>query len=407
MIDKPRLVVDISLYDDHIDAKLLKKAGVAAVIVRSGSGMQRDPKFVSNAQAVADAGLILMAYYWDDILCDPTNQAMWAVEDIARTGLPVKFIWADQEQWWTSWSAWHSARKGEIPYSAVPRASAANISLHNRIFAGALHALYPQSGVYSNYGFVTSWAQPIKDWLGLFPLWVAHFGRQPRPPISTTWETLQKEWMPNYPLLIPPGGKEEWIFGHQFTGDAFRLPGIYDAANKPMLTDVSIFEEEFLKVISAGQVPPPPPENPDPSVPPEGAPEYFVNVGVLNVRSGPGTSYKIVGWLNRNTVVKIDKIQDQWAHLEGGTSWAWGPYLTAVGPVVTPTPVDPPEDEDGLDEYYVNVPAVNVRNGPGTANDIIGKLYKNARVFVREIQGDWAHLDNQSWVFAAYLTRVI
>ena len=33
MIENPRLVVDVSHYDDHLDAQLLKKAGVAAVIV--------------------------------------------------------------------------------------------------------------------------------------------------------------------------------------------------------------------------------------------------------------------------------------------------------------------------------------------------------------------------------------
>ncbi len=405
MIVNPRLVVDVSHYDDHLDAQLLKNAGVAAVIVRSGSGMQRDPKFVAHGQAVVDAGLILMAYYWDDILCDPANQALWAIEDIASTGLPVKFIWADQEQWWTNWQAWLAARKNEIPYSAVPRASADNINQHNRLFAYILHNLYPQSGIYSNYGFVTTWAPPVKEWLALYPLWVAHYGRQAKTSINCTWEALKKEWLPNYPVLFPPGAKEEWVFGHQFTGDVFRLPGIYDAANHPMPTDVSMFSEEFLNVISAGHVPPKPPDNPGPDVPPEGAPEYYVNVPALNVRSGPGTAYNIVGWLTKNTTVHVDRIQDQWAHLEGGDSWAWGPYLTPVGPIapVVPPPVIPKETA----MYFVNVPAVNARNGPGTENDVVGKLYKNAQVHVTEIQGEWALLDNGSWVFAAYLSPVV
>jgi uncharacterized protein YraI len=400
MIVSPKLVIDVSRYDDHIDAKLLKKAGVKAVIVRSGSGMVRDPKFISHAQAAADAGLILMAYYWDDILFDPTNQALWAVEDIVSTGLPVKFIWADQEQWWTNWNAWNSARKGTIPYSQVPKAPAASISQHNRIFAGVLHALYPQSGVYSNYGFVTTWAPPIKDWLNLFPLWVAHYGRQPKTPIDISWEGLQKEWLPNYSLLVPPGAKEEWIFGHQFTGDSFRLPGIYDTANHNMLTDVSVFSEAFLKVVEAGQNPTQPPAVPDPDTPPVGASAYIVNVPILNVRKGPGTSYAIISTLKKNAVVNIDKIQDNWAHITGGNSWTWAPYLTPAGPVVIPTP------EPGVDthEYIVNVPAVNVRSGPGTQNAIIGKLMKNARVRVCEINGEWAQLENNTWVFAAYLT---
>ena len=426
-IANPRLVIDISHYDDHIDANLLKDAGVAAVIVKSGSGMQRDPKFVQHAQAVVDAGLILMTYHWDDIIIDPVQQAMWAIEDIASTGLPVKFIWADQEQWWTNWTAWLAARQGQMPYSAVPRASAANISLHNYKFAYIMHGLYPQSGVYSNYGFVTSWAQPIKDWIGQYPLWIAHYGHQPPTPIDCTWAGLIKEWLPAYSPLLPPGSKEAWVFGHQFTGDAFRLPGVYDPTNHPLPLDVSIFTEDFLNIISAGQVPPKPPEPPDPPAPPVGATAYYVNVPALYVRSGPDTSFGIVGTLTHNTTVQVDKIQDQWAHLVGGTSWVWGPYLAPVGPITpVPTPPTPPAPpaptppvvEPGPAEppasvppkenpkYCVNVPAVNVRSGPGTDQSIVGKLYKNAQVSVTEIQGEWAHLDGGTSVFAAYLSPV-
>jgi len=334
---------------------------------------------------------------------------MWVMQEISSTGLPVKFIWADQEQWWTSWSAWSSARRGEIPYSAVPRGSPANISQHNRIFAGALQAIYPQSGVYTNYGFVTTWASPVREWLGLFPLWVAHYGRQPKTPIDCTWEALQKEWLPNYPLLVPPGAKEEWIVGHQFTGDAFRLPGVSDASGHNMLLDVSIFSEKFLNVISTGQVPPKPPEDPNPPVPPPGAPEYYVNVPILNVRDGPGTEFKIIGWLNRNTTVKVVEIQGNWAHLENGT-WTYAPYLTPTTPLppVPPVdpPIDPPQPPKDKQEFYVNVPAVNVRSGPGTEFNIVGKLYQNTKVHVVENQGQWARLDNDTWVFAAYISQV-
>jgi uncharacterized protein YgiM (DUF1202 family) len=70
--------------------------------------------------------------------------------------------------------------------------------------------------------------------------------------------------------------------------------------------------------------------------------------------------------------------------------------------VITP-PVIPKE----MGMYFVNVPAVNARNGPGPENEIVGKLYKNAQVHVTEIQGEWAHLDNGSWIFATYLSPVV
>jgi uncharacterized protein YgiM (DUF1202 family)/GH25 family lysozyme M1 (1,4-beta-N-acetylmuramidase) len=402
MIDNPRLVIDVSHWDDRLDVPLLKKAGVAAVIVKCGQGMRRDPKFVSHGQAVVDGGLLLMAYYWDDIISDPTAQARWVVEDINATGLPVKFIWADQEQWWTNWSAWLAARKNEIPYTAVSRASPANISQHNRIFAEALNALYPQSGVYSNYGFVTSWAAPIKEWIGNFTVWLAHYGRQSRTPIDITWKQLQKEWIPDYKLLTPPGTKEERIVGHQFTGDAFRLPGVYDSYGRNMLLDVSIFSEKFLNTISEGLVPPTPPVVPDPPSPPPGASEYFVNVGALNVRKGPGTQFDIVGLLNENTMVRVIEIQGNWAHLDTD-AWVYAPYLSAVAPAPPVSPVPPVPPVQGR-EYYVNVPAVNVRKGPGAQFNVVGVIKQNTQVCVVEIQGNWAHLDNDTWVYVPYLS---
>jgi GH25 family lysozyme M1 (1,4-beta-N-acetylmuramidase) len=364
MTDNKRLVIDVSLWDDHLDVPLLKEAGVAAVIVKSGSGMHRDPKFVSHAQAVVDGGLILMAYHWDDIIYDPAAQAKWVVEDIAATGMPVKFLWVDQEQWWTNWDAWNAARRNEIPYSEVPRASADNISQHNRIFMESLNALYPQSGVYANYGFVTTWAPSIKEWLGLYPIWAAHYGKQPKAPIDISWKVLQKEWLPDYKLLVPPGAKEELIVGHQFTGNIFRLPGVYDVSGRSLVLDVSLFSEEFLDVISNGQTPPKPPVE-DTPVPSTDAGEYYVNVPGLNVRKGPGTQYDIVGILSKNTTVNVVEIQGNWAQLDNDT-WVYAPYLSAVvtTPPVTPPPSDPstpPVDPTPtvppveVHKYYVNV----------------------------------------------------
>ena len=409
MVDNQRLVIDVSHWDDHLDVPLLKEAGVAAVIVKSGSGMYRDPKFVSHAQAVVDGGLILMAYHWDDIICDPAAQARWVVEDINATGLPVKFIWTDQEQWWTNWDAWNAARRNEIPYSAVPRASADNISQHSRIFVKTLNELYPQSGVYANYGFVTTWAPSTEEWLGLYPIWAAHWGRQPKMPIDITWKALQKEWLPDYSLLVPPGAKEELIVGHQFTGDAFRLPGVYDVSGHSVVLDVSLFSEKFLNVISSGQTPPKPPVEDTPTSS-TGAGEYYVNVYGLNVRKGPGTQYDMIGILSKNTTVSVVGIQGNWAQLDNDT-WVYAPYLSAVVstppvdpiPPVDPMPSDPPVEAS---EYYVNVVAVNVRKGPGTQYDKVGVLNKNTNVSVVKIQAEWAHLDNDTWIYAPYLTLV-
>ena len=100
------------------------------------------------------------------------------------------------------------------------------------------------------------------------------------------------------PLTPSSGAKEEWVFGHQFTGDCFRLPGVYDAANHPMPTDVSIFSEGVEPDSSAGNVVTELPDNPDPSVPPGGAAEYYVKCAVFECTQWAcGNLYNIIGWL--------------------------------------------------------------------------------------------------------------
>jgi uncharacterized protein YgiM (DUF1202 family) len=53
------------------------------------------------------------------------------------------------------------------------------------------------------------------------------------------------------------------------------------------------------------------------------------------------------------------------------------------------------------------VHAVNVRKGPGTQFNVVGLMEQNTKVRVVEIQGQWAHLDNDAWVYAPYLSPVV
>ena len=128
----PRIVIDISKWQDHVKPDELD--GVEAVIIKSGSGMRRDPKFEEHGAMLANAGITLMAYHWDDITMDPSEQAEWALEDIDKTGLPIKFLWADQEQSWIDWEEFHDAALHKIAWSEVKRASSKNISLHNHVY---------------------------------------------------------------------------------------------------------------------------------------------------------------------------------------------------------------------------------------------------------------------------------
>jgi N-acetylmuramoyl-L-alanine amidase len=57
--------------------------------------------------------------------------------------------------------------------------------------------------------------------------------------------------------------------------------------------------------------------------------EYAVcRANALNVRSGPGTSHPVVGYIQMGQRVKVLDRQNNWALLESPSGWSQGTYLT-------------------------------------------------------------------------------
>ncbi len=70
---------------------------------------------------------------------------------------------------------------------------------------------------------------------------------------------------------------------------------------------------------------------------------HTVNVSTVNVRSGPGTSYSIVGTLSQGTVVYVIGTSGSWSHINYPKSgWVYSAYLTDtphVGQIAIPSRV--------------------------------------------------------------------
>jgi uncharacterized protein YgiM (DUF1202 family) len=336
-MNDPRLVIDISLYDDHVNPAEL--AGVAAVILKTGGGLRRDPKFVANGTALAQAGIPLMGYYWDDIALDPAHQAEWALDDLAKAGLPIKALWIDQEQWWSNWDEWYAALANKIGWSDVSCASAANISLHNSIFMKTLDAKVSTGtyGVYTSRGFTASWEPQSKSWIGGYNLWVAHYGNQPQIRTPMTWDQLKQNWFPSYAPNLPDGAAPQKLVGHQFTGDRCLLPGVYTADGNPVPLDVSVFDGAFMDklmaspdVVKGANLMQNQPDTWQGALPAAGQGSAFlVSAYVLNVRQGPGPNNAILGTLTQHQQVTVTSRQGNWALLSSG-GWVYAPYLTPV-----------------------------------------------------------------------------
>jgi len=335
-MNDPRLVIDISLYDDHVNPAEL--SGVEAVILKTGGGMQRDPKFITNGTALANAGITLMGYYWDDITLDPAQQAEWALNDLAKVGLPIKALWIDQEQWWSNWDEWHAAVANRIAWSDVSSASPANISLHNYIFMKTLDSKVATGsyGVYTSRGFALSWEPQCSGWIGGYSLWLAHYGNQPQVRTPMTWDQLRANWLPNYAPNLPVGATAAKLIGHQFTGDRCLMQGVYTASNNPTPLDISIFDGAYLDGLKKGpnvtgkDLMQHQPDTWQANPPQAGVPTAFqVNVYALNVREGPGPNNPVIGTLSMHQQVSVTSRQGNWAQLANG-GWVYAPYLTPL-----------------------------------------------------------------------------
>ena len=347
---------DISFYQDDNNTqqgvnfvKMSQSAGY--VIIRAGQNTWIDSDFRTNWNNAKIAGLPRGSYWFYDSRVEPKAQAdLWfsAFEgDFGELPLFADF----EEAYGGAFTGWR----------------------HWKIFLDRIKSKVGnrEVGVYTAYYYWVRNAPNANtnpndlEYFHQFPLWVANYG--------VTSPLVPKPWSPT-----------EWTFW-QFTDNGngpqygVESPGI-DLNN--FNGDLAAFRQRF----GLGTTPPPPP-------PPPGPVWYKVAASSLNVRSGPGTTFGVVGLLNMNEVVKGLAVSDDgaWAQIlresDGLTGWSFKQYLMLTTPPTPPPPPPPPTDE----WFKVTASALNVREGPGVEFRSIGLLFKNEVVQRLEASpdGNW------------------
>jgi len=121
----------------------------------------------------------------------------------------------------------------------------------------------------------------------------------------------------------------------------------------------------------------------------------YVQVNLLNLRSGPGSDTELLGTLPSGTQVQMLELQGEWMKVltpEKKEAYVFAEYVADTKPPVY---------------NYVNVNLLNVRSGPGSDHDIITTIPRSTRVQVLEQQGEWLKViikDNQeAFVYAPYM----
>lgn len=138
----------------------------------------------------------------------------------------------------------------------------------------------------------------------------------------------------------------------------------------------------------------------------------------VNVRSGPGIYFTLLGQINQNQTVQIIGVDTsrEWFAIDYSSSpdergWVTAEYIQAIGtenlPIIglVTLPNGTPAPQAVLTQK------LNVRSGPGTHYDSLGVLPVNADVWLtgRNETGSWLQIDYPSapngagWIIAGYV----
>lgn len=329
---------DVSFYQDAETTpqginfvKMKQTAGY--VVIRSGQNVWVDSDFRTNWTGAKSAGLPRGSYWFYDSRANPTDQAdLWYSTFDGDLGeLP---LFADFEE------AYGGAYTGWKHWKTFLERIKSRVGNH-------------EIGIYTAYYYwVRNAPNATTDAANLayfkqYPLWVANYG--------VTTPLVPKPWDAN--------GWTFWQFTDSGDGDLYGVESSRIDLNY-FNGDLAAFNARF----KLGTPPPPPP----------GPVWYKVTASALNVRSGPGTTFGVIGLLKQDEVVEGLAISADgaWAKIrresDGLVGWASRQYLIVTS--APPPPPPPPGDEEW---FKVTASALNMREGPGTEYRSLGLIYRN------------------------------
>ena len=342
------------------------------VIIRAGQNLWVDPDFKNNWQRAKAAGLPRGSYWFYDSRADPKQQAeLWANLLAGDMGELPLFLDLE-ESYRGSFAGWQ----------------------HWKTFLERFRALVgsKEIGIYTAYHYWQDnapFSQPTElEYFHRYPLWIANYG--------VTQPLVPKPWAPT-----------EWLFW-QYTASG---DGPFYGAES-LEIDLNNFNGDAQAFAKRFNVPVPP----DPTPPDPAGTQYRVNAGTLNVREGPGTNYKAIGFLRRSDVVEAleANVDGSWMRVrrltDNLTGWAASAYLVKI--TTPPPPPPPPTPPQVGDRFKCTAASLNVREGPGTNFKSVGALVRNDIVEALEFNADytWYRIRRYTdgltgWASAAFLEK--
>lgn len=136
-----------------------------------------------------------------------------------------------------------------------------------------------------------------------------------------------------------------------------------------------------------------------------------VNTDSLNVRSGPSTSYSVLGKLKKGTKIPVISEDSGWSKINynGKDAYVSSRYLSSISQNNNNDTSKPSVPESAKETKEVNTNSLNVRSGPGTNYSKLGTLKKGEKVGVLSENNGWSKINyngKEAYVSSKYLSKV-
>ncbi len=311
------LGVDVSVWNGHVDWSIMKAKNVKFAIIKATDiGSETDFGFVDsraieNYNGTKANGILNGAYCWLDPKKDPTYQARYYLDNFYSkypTDLPACLDFEDgnvitwNDMLWKA-SVWLDIVEKETGRTPI---------------------------VYTGAGYMAHFDRDKAGFLSRYPLWTAHYIQRTYPTISPIWQDWtiwQYSSSGHYPWYIwrdplPSRGKEYGCDSYSldmnyFKGDYNDLLEFCEMTSEPIPdnpeeTDIILFDAKCI-------------------------------TGGLNIRTGIGTAYPIVGVLRYGDRVSVYEVKSGWFRI-GKDKWCSGSYMQKIDSPIIVDPTNPIPD---------------------------------------------------------------
>ena len=183
-----------------------------------------------------------------------------------------------------------------------------------------------------------------------------------------------------------------------------------DAAETPLGTDTTqVAEVDIPQMPQVETIQPIPAPEVEQQPQLEPVQEVYYAKHRANIRNAPSSESVVIAGVAKGEMLELLSNQGEWSKIrrQNGAEGYIASRLIDKGSANTQTTHTSNENAAHKELYVVLVDSLNVRAEPDRRSDVVGKLNHNERVYVIDIQGEWAKISLANGRYAYTALRFI